>query len=255
MQMDESVTDEEIQKQQEKLNQVYDTYTAKYGVIGSNANKRAFSDDSSYCLLCSLEDFLIPYGLYLLLCFLLKEFINSLYYKSIKSEVSISKKRFTTIKHFVYDTLIDLPNSKFVLMIDEETKIISPAVYTKRNGRVSMINRNADFDVYEQIEINNGSFSKDYTFIRSYKIRDKKTGEQVLFVAVPNRETDILAYSDSAHKADKTITFGKFRIFCFVETDNNLYTDLIVDSEKIHLEKSKRKGMYFIGLDEVTKEK
>ena len=106
-------------------------------------------------------------------------------------------------------------------MIDEETKIITPAVYTKRNGRVSMINRNADFDVYEQIEINNGSFSKDYTFIRSYKIRDKKTGEQVLFVAVPNRETDIL------------VTFGKFRIFCFIETDNNLYTDLIVDSEKI----------------------
>ena len=56
MQMEEFVTDEEIQKQQEKLNQVYDTYTAKYGVIGSNANKRAFSDDSSYCLLCSLED-------------------------------------------------------------------------------------------------------------------------------------------------------------------------------------------------------
>ena len=56
MQMEESVTDEEIQKQQEKLNQVYDTYTVKYGVIGSNANKRAFSDDSSYCLLCSLED-------------------------------------------------------------------------------------------------------------------------------------------------------------------------------------------------------
>ena len=56
MQMEENVTDEEIQKQQEKLNQVYDTYTVKYGVIGSNANKRAFSDDSSYCLLCSLED-------------------------------------------------------------------------------------------------------------------------------------------------------------------------------------------------------
>ena len=56
LQMEENVTDEEIQKQQEKLNQVYDTYTAKYGVIGSNANKRAFSDDSSYCLLCSLED-------------------------------------------------------------------------------------------------------------------------------------------------------------------------------------------------------
>lgn len=83
----------------------------------------------------------------------------------------------------------------------------------------------------------------------------KRQENRFFFVAVPNRETDILAYSDSAHKADKTVTFGKFRIFCFVETDNNLYTDLIVDSEKIHLEKSKRKGMYFIGLDEVTKEK
>lgn len=199
--------------------------------------------------------FLIPYGLYLLLCFLLKEFINSLYYKSIKSEVSISKKRFTTIKHFVYDTLIDLPNSKFVLMIDEKTKIITPAVYTKRNGRVSMINRNAEYTAFEHIELSDDTYSGEYTFIRICKVKDRKTGEQVLFVAVPNRETDILAYSDSAHKADKTITFGKFRIFCFIETDNNTYTDLLVDSEKIHLEKSKRKGMYFIGLDEVKKEK
>lgn len=199
--------------------------------------------------------FLIPYGLYLLLCFLLKEFINSLYYKSIKSEVSISKKRFTTIKHFVYDTLIDLPNSKFVLMIDEKTKIITPAVYTKRNGRVSMINRNAEYTAFEHIELSDDTYSGEYTFIRICKVKDRKTGEQVLFVAVPNRETNILAYSDSAHKADKTVTFGKFRIFCFVEPENNSYTDLLVDSEKIHLEKSKRKGMYFIGLNEVEKKK
>ena len=199
--------------------------------------------------------FLIPYGLYLLLCFLLKEFINSLYYKSIESEISISKKRLTVIKHFVYDTLIDLQNSKFVLMLDEETKKISPAVYTKRNNRVSMINRNAEYTVFEHIDFSESNYSNEYTFIRACKIRDKKTGEQVLFVAVPNRETDILAYSDSAHKADKTVTFGKFRIFCFIEPENNSYTDLIVDLEKIHLEKTKRKGMYFIGLDEVTKTK
>ena len=55
MQMDENATDDQIQQIQLKLNQLYDAYTAKYGVIGSNANKRAFSDDSSYCLLCSLE--------------------------------------------------------------------------------------------------------------------------------------------------------------------------------------------------------
>ena len=56
MQLEESTTDEMIHIQQEQLNKVYDEYTAKYGVIGSNANKRAFSDDSSYCLLCSLEE-------------------------------------------------------------------------------------------------------------------------------------------------------------------------------------------------------
>ncbi|MDT4342765.1 hypothetical protein RO624_11645 [Ruminococcus bromii] len=81
----------------------------------------------------------------------------------------------------------------------------------------------------------------------------KRQVSRFFFVAVPNRETDILAYSDSLHKADKTVTFGKFRIFCFVESENNSYTGLLVDSEKIHLEKTKRKGMYFIGLDEVTK--
>lgn len=199
--------------------------------------------------------FLIPYAFYMLLCYLLKIFIDSLYYKSVKSEVSISKKRLTTIKHFVYDTLIDLPKSKFVLMIDEGTKIISPAVYTKRNGRVSMINRNADFEVYDQIELKSDLFTENYTFIRSCKIKDKKTGEQVLFAAVPNRETNILAYSDSVHNPDKTVTFGKFRIFCFAETENNPYTDLMIDSEKVPLVKSKRKGMYFIGLNEVTKDK
>ena len=83
-----------------------------------------------------------------------------------------------------------------------------------------MINRNADFDVYEQIEINNDFiFQKDYIY-QSYKIRDKKTENRVLFVAIPNRETDILAYSDSAHKADKTVTFGKFKniLFCRAPT-------------------------------------
>ena len=56
LQMEENATNEAIQELQVKLNQVYDAYTEKYGVIGSNANKRAFSDDSSYCLLCSLEE-------------------------------------------------------------------------------------------------------------------------------------------------------------------------------------------------------
>lgn len=51
----EEESDEQITKLQEKLNEEYDTFTAKYGLISSNANKRAFSQDSSYCLLTSLE--------------------------------------------------------------------------------------------------------------------------------------------------------------------------------------------------------
>ena len=48
-------TDAEIQELQADLNDAYDTFTAKYGLLCSTANKRAFEQDSSYCLLRSLE--------------------------------------------------------------------------------------------------------------------------------------------------------------------------------------------------------
>ncbi len=51
----EGYPDWEIQKQQEKLNTIYDDFTKKYGLINSRGNGVAFSDDSSYFLLCSLE--------------------------------------------------------------------------------------------------------------------------------------------------------------------------------------------------------
>ena len=53
-QMEEG-SNEQITKLQGKLNEEYDTFTAKYGLLSSNANKRAFDQDSSYCLLTSLE--------------------------------------------------------------------------------------------------------------------------------------------------------------------------------------------------------
>lgn len=46
---------EEIQKVQRELDKAYDSFTAQYGLISSNANRRAFNQDSSYCLLSSLE--------------------------------------------------------------------------------------------------------------------------------------------------------------------------------------------------------
>ena len=48
-------SDSEIAEYQSKLNRLYDDYTRKYGLINSSANKRAFNQDNSYCLLCSLE--------------------------------------------------------------------------------------------------------------------------------------------------------------------------------------------------------
>ena len=51
----EDASDVEIAAEQQRLNTLYDAYTAKHGLISSRENKRAFSDDSSYYLLCSLE--------------------------------------------------------------------------------------------------------------------------------------------------------------------------------------------------------
>lgn len=47
--------DEPIQKEQENLNRLYDTFTEKYGLINSRGNYLAFAADESYFLLCSLE--------------------------------------------------------------------------------------------------------------------------------------------------------------------------------------------------------
>ena len=47
--------DSSIKSEQDKLNYIYDSFTKKYGLLNSRVNRLVFSDDSSYCLLCSLE--------------------------------------------------------------------------------------------------------------------------------------------------------------------------------------------------------
>lgn len=54
LQVDDS-SDSEIKSEQERLNQLYDKFVKKYGRINSRGNNQAFSEDSSYYLLCSLE--------------------------------------------------------------------------------------------------------------------------------------------------------------------------------------------------------
>ena len=55
LQMDETIPDSAIAEKQRELNRRYDSFTEKYGLINSRGNKLAFSDDSSYFLLCALE--------------------------------------------------------------------------------------------------------------------------------------------------------------------------------------------------------
>jgi N12 class adenine-specific DNA methylase len=51
----EDYPDDTIRESQQRLNEVYDHFTKKYGLLNSRANKSAFGDDSSYCLLSALE--------------------------------------------------------------------------------------------------------------------------------------------------------------------------------------------------------
>ena len=55
LQMGEYTAESSIAEKQAELNTLYDAYTAKYGIINNRGNKLAFSDDSAYYLLCSLE--------------------------------------------------------------------------------------------------------------------------------------------------------------------------------------------------------
>ena len=55
-QMDGFISDDTIRQTQAELNNLYDGFTAKYGLINSRANALAFAEDSSYYLLCSLEE-------------------------------------------------------------------------------------------------------------------------------------------------------------------------------------------------------
>ena len=55
LQMDAATPDSVIQDKQTELNRLYDSFSAKYGLINDRANRLAFADDSSYYLLCALE--------------------------------------------------------------------------------------------------------------------------------------------------------------------------------------------------------
>lgn len=97
----EDYPDEEIVEQQLRLNSLYDKFNKKYGLINSRANSSAFSNDSSYFLLCSLE--------------ILDE------NRELLSKADMFTKR--TIKPHTEIEKVDTANEALVVSISEKAKV------------------------------------------------------------------------------------------------------------------------------------
>ena len=102
-QMD-NAPDEAIEAHQQRLNAVYDAFTAKYGLINSRGNANVFSSDSSYYLLCSLE------------------IVNE------KGELDRKADMFTkrTIRHSTPVTHVDTPAEALAVSITEKARVDLP---------------------------------------------------------------------------------------------------------------------------------
>ena len=102
-QMD-NAPDEAIEMQQHRLNDAYDAFTAKYGLISSRGNMNVFSSDASYYLLCSLE------------------IVNE------KGELERKADMFTkrTIRHSTPVTHVDTPAEALAVSITEKARVDLP---------------------------------------------------------------------------------------------------------------------------------
>ena len=96
--------DEDIKASQAKLNATYDAFTAKYSLINDKKNARLFDDDSSYYLLCSLEN--------------LDE------NRQLKSKADMFTKRTIRPEHIV--TSVDTPSEALAISIGEHGKVDLP---------------------------------------------------------------------------------------------------------------------------------
>ena len=96
--------DRMLETEQKRLNDLYDGYTAKYGLINSRGNSNAFSNDSSYALLCSLEN-IDEDG-------------------KLESKAAIFTKR--TIRQYVEVTHVDTATEALAVSLAEKAKVDLP---------------------------------------------------------------------------------------------------------------------------------
>ena len=100
----EDYPEEDIRAKQRELNTLYDKFTAEYGLVNSRSNAQAFADDSSYYLLCSLEN------------------INE--NGELESKADMFTKR--TIRPERHVTRVDTPSEALAVSIGERGKVDLP---------------------------------------------------------------------------------------------------------------------------------
>ena len=100
----EDYPEEDIRVKQRELNTLYDKFTAEYGLVNSRSNAQAFADDSSYYLLCSLEN------------------INE--NGELESKADMFTKR--TIRPERHVTSVDTPSEALAVSIGERGKVDLP---------------------------------------------------------------------------------------------------------------------------------
>ena len=134
-------SDEVIKDTQAKLNSVYDRFTKEYGLINSRANQTAFSDDSSYFLLCSLEN-LDGEG----------KFIG---------KADIFSKR--TIRPNIVIDKVDTTNEALIISLQEKAKIDLDYMSKLTNKEKDEIIQDLTGIIYK-VPFSNSNESKEYEY-------------------------------------------------------------------------------------------
>lgn len=147
----EDYPDSEIKDEQVKLNRLYDRFTKKYGLINSRANTSAFSNDSSFYLLCSLE--------------ILDE------NKELKRKADMFTKR--TILPHKEITEVDTANEALIVSISEKARVDLPFMQKLCNLDMDKMLKDLEgqiFNVPEYGEPNNWVTADEYL---SGNVREK----------------------------------------------------------------------------------
>lgn len=147
LQMDATSTDAQIRQTQVELNQRYDEFSKRFGLINSHANALAFQDDSSYYLLCTLEE-------------LDEE-------KQLKRKADIFTKR--TIKPHEVVTSVDTPSEALALLISEKARVDLDYMseLTRMDEEALRFSQPKDLDASE-IEIRLGATWIDQRYIQQF---------------------------------------------------------------------------------------